>query len=311
MSDLTPNALALLRAQHGHATTAQLDRAGLHRRARLRLIELEILKPVYKSVVRIDSAPETLESRCAAVCLAHLAGFITGPTGGKLLELRRMPRAEPIHFAVRHGVHLDWLPGVILHQTTSIGPADIRRRRDGITTASPSRLAFDLAAVLTPNDHASVIEQLIRDGHCSMSELAATARRLCHPRRRGSHRFLRSLIERGDRRAAESHPEVKLGDALRERGVPVVPQVSGLKLPNGAKIRIDLAVPAARWAIEIDVHPDHLLLEGTTKDKRRDRQCHMIGWQVERVTEVDLLDLAGLVDELVALYEARLVATAA
>jgi very-short-patch-repair endonuclease len=84
-----------------------------------------------------------------------------------------------------------------------------------------------------------------------------------------------------------------------------------LKLPNGAKIRIDLAVPAARWAIEIDVHPDHLLLEGTTKDKRRDRQCHMIGWQVERVTEVDLLDLECLVDELVALYEARLLATAA
>ena len=77
------------------------------------------------------------------------------------------------------------------------------------------------------------------------------------------------------------------------------------------RIRIDLAVPAARWAIEIDVHPDHLLLEGTTKDKRRDRQCHLIGWQVERVTEIDLVDLAGLVDELVALYAVRIAAVAA
>jgi very-short-patch-repair endonuclease len=222
-----------------------------------------------------------------------------------------MPSAEPIHFAVRHGVHLDSHRGVILHQTTSIRPSDVRRRRDGVTTASPQRLAFDLAAFLTVDDHASIIEQVIRDGHCSMVELVAVARRLCHPRRPGSHRFVRSLIERGDRRAAESHPEITLGNALRRREVPVVPQVSGLKLPNGEKLRIDLAVPAARWAIEIDVHPDHLLLEGTTKDKRRDRQCHMIGWQVERVTEVDLLDLAGLVDELVALYEARLVATAA
>jgi very-short-patch-repair endonuclease len=48
------------------------------------------------------------------------------------------------------------------------------------------------------------------------------------------------------------------------------------------------------------------LLDGTTKDKRRDRQCHRIGWQIERVTEIDLLDLAGLVDELVALYQSRL-----
>ena len=311
MSDLTSNALAVLRAQHGHATISQLDAAGLHRRARLRLIDLKILKPVNKSVVRIDSAPETLESRCAALCLGHPGGFITGPTGGRLLGLRRMPGAEPIHFAVRHGVHLDSQPGVILHQTTAIRASDVRRRRDGITTASPSRLAFDLAAFLTVDDHASIIEQLIRDRHCSMAELAAVARRLCHPRRPGSHRFVRTLIERGDRRAAESHPEIELGNALRRRGVPVVPQVSSLKLLNGANIRIDLAVPAVRWAVEIDVHPDHLLLQGTTKDKRRDRQCHMIAWQVERVTEVDLLDLASIVDELVALYEARLLATAA
>jgi hypothetical protein len=221
-----------------------------------------------------------------------------------------MPRPEPIYFAVPHGVHLDPWPNVTLHQTTSIKRADVHQRRDGITTASPSRLAFDLAAILSIDDHASVIEQLLRDGHCSMAELAAVARRLCHPRRRGSLRFMRSLVERGDRPAAESHPEMVLGDALRVRGVPVVPQLSSLDLPNGSKIRIDLAVPAIRWAIEIDVHPDHLLLEGTTRDKRRDRQCHLIGWQVERVTEVDLLDLSGLVDELVDLYQVRISAAA-
>ena len=98
---------------------------------------------------------------------------------------------------------------------------------------------------------------------------------------------------------------------MRAHGVPVVPQLARLRLPNGANIRIDLAVPAVRWAIEIDVHPDHLLLEGTTRDKRRDRQCHLIGWQVERVTEIDLVDFPGLVDELVALYGARLAALAA
>ncbi len=86
----------------------------------------------------------------------------------------------------------------------------------------------------------------------------------------------------------------------------MVPQVSSLLLPNGSQIRIDLAVPDVRWAIEIDVHPDHLLLEGTTRDKRRDRQCHLIRWQVERVTEVDMIDLPGLIDELVALYQVRI-----
>ncbi|MEP7113501.1 MAG: hypothetical protein ABI862_09570 [Ilumatobacteraceae bacterium] len=220
-----------------------------------------------------------------------------------------MPRPEPIYFTVRHGVHLDPQLNLVLRQTTSIKPSDIRRRPDGIVTASPARLAFDLAADLSVQDHASVIEQLLREGHCSMEQLGAVARRLCHPRRRGSLRFVRSLTERGDRPAAESHPEIVIGDALRARGVPVVPQVATLQLPNGARIRIDLAVPAVRWAIEIDIHPDHWLLEGTTRDKRRDRQCHLIGWQVERVTELDLLDVPGLIDELVELYQVQ-VATA-
>jgi hypothetical protein len=203
-------------------------------------------------------------------------------------------------------LHLDPQSNAVLHQTTSIGQHDTRRRSDGITVASPSRLAFDLAALLSVEDHSSIVEQLLRERLCSMSDLAAVARRLCHPRRRGSLRFVRTLMERGDRPPAESHPEVVLGDALRARGIPVVPQVEGLVLPNGTRIRIDLAVPAARWAIEIDVHPDHLLLEGTTRDKRRDRQCHMIGWQVERVTELDLVDLSSLVDELSSLYELRI-----
>jgi hypothetical protein len=305
MPDLTPRALAILRTQHGHATTSQLDKAGVHRRARLRLIESGLLRPVYKSVVRIESSPDTLEGRCVAACLGHPRGFVTGPTGGKFYGLRRMPKLDRIDFAVPHGLHLESIVGVTLHQTTAIRPCDVRRRPDGIVIASPCRLAFDLAAFLTPNDHASIIEQLIRDGRCSMAELGDVARRLCHPRRPGSLRFVRTLMNRGERPAAESHPELVLGDALRARGVPVVPQVSDIQLPNGAAIRIDLAVPVARWAIEIDIHPDHLLLEGTTKDKRRDRQCHLIGWQVERVTEVDFLNLSALVDELVALYEAR------
>jgi hypothetical protein len=310
MSDLTPRALAILRSQHGHASRAQLDKVGVRRRARHRLIESGLLVPVYKSVVRIASAPVTLEGRCVALCLAHPTGFITGPTAGKLLGLRRMRKAQPIHFSVPHGVHLEPSPNVILHQTTSIRPFDVRQRRDGIRIASPARLAFDLAATLSPADHASVIEQLLHERQCSMAELAAAARRLCHPRRRGSLRFFRSLIERGDRPAAESHPEIVLADALRARDVPVVPQHPDLRLPNGTSIRIDLAVPAVRWAVEIDVHPDHLLLEGTVRDKRRDRQCHLIGWQVERVTEVDLLDFPGLVDELVALYQARITTAA-
>jgi hypothetical protein len=104
------------------------------------------------------------------------------------------------------------------------------------------------------------------------------------------------------RSVVESHPELQIAEGLRLRGVPVELQVSYLKLPNGKRIRLDMAVSHVRWAVEVDVHPDHLLLDGTTKDKQRDRWCHRIDWQVERVTELDILDLTALCDELAELY---------
>lgn len=304
MIDLTPQAFAILRRQHGHVSIAQLSEAGVSRNARRRLVDGGELVAVHRSVLRISSAPRTFESRCAAICLAHAAVFITGPSGGRIVGLRRMPTTEPIHVCAPHGVHLS-IGNVVLRQSRQVSRLDFVRMSSGIVVASGPRLAFDLARDLTPLDHASVVEQMIQRKMCTMGTLGATARRLCHPTRPGSERFARTLISRGDRPASESHPEVVLADALRAHGIPVQAQFRDLDLPNGSSVRLDLAVPAARWGIEIDVHPDHLLLEGTTKDKRRDRQCHRIRWQIERVTEIDLLDLDGLVDELAALYEAR------
>jgi hypothetical protein len=305
MIDLTPKAFAILRRQQGHISVRQLTDSGVGRNAVRRLVEGGALVAAHKSVLRIASAPVTFEGSCVALCLAHPAGFITGPSGGKLMGLRRMPAATPIHFCVPHGIHL-FDDGVVLRQSRQVTQLDTIRLRSGIIVASGPRLAFDLAIDLSPLDHASVVEQLIQRKKCTMPSLGATARRLCHPTRPGSRQFARTLLNRGDRPAAESHPELVLAEALRARGIPVEPQFSALRLLDGSSARLDLAVPAARWGIEIDIHPDHLLLDGTAKDKRRDRQCHRIGWQIERVTELDMLDLDGLLDELQSLYAARL-----
>ena len=122
--------------------------------------------------------------------------------------------------------------------------------------ASWPRLLFDLAADLTKSNLTSVIDQVLRAGDCSLEELGAMSLRLCHPTRRGSELFARTLIERGSRKPVESHPELTVLNGLLARGVPVVPQ-NEIRLPNGKQIRIDLAVPEVRWAVEVDVHPAH------------------------------------------------------
>ena len=305
MIDLTPAALAVFRQCHGNATAAMLSRAGVGARRRRRLLEAGILVTPYKGVYRIGSAPDTLEARAAALCMAYPAGFITGPTAGQLRGLRRMGRPGELHFSIHHGSNIGPIDGVRLRQTTIVDTSHVERRPDGITLARPARLAFDLAADLSDLDHASVVEQLLHEKTCTPVALRRIGERLAHPARPGSLRFMATLAQRVDGGALESHLEVELARALRARGVPVVAQVDWLKLPDGRRIRIDLAVPEIRWAIEIDGHSEHFLLEGATRDRRRDRQCHLIGWQVERVTPLDLSDLPSLCDELVTLYEAR------
>lgn len=304
MKMFSAEVLACFRAHHGMATHLALTRAGLSRRQRYAAVEAGVLEQMYERVVHLVSTPLTLEARCAALSMAFPRGFVTGPTGGRLMGLRRMPRGVDASFCVPHGAHVGPFPGVDLRQSTKIPPAHVVIRADGIRVASAARLAFDLAADLTELDHQSVLEQLLNDGKCTMATLVAVGRQLTHPARPGSARFMSNLLARSGR-PADSHPEVLIAQGLRRRGVPIVTQVEPLLLPGGKRITLDLAVPAVKWGVEIDVHPDHWLLPGTARDKGRDRRCHLVGWQVEHVSEVDLLDLDAICDELALLYRTR------
>ncbi len=304
MPDLPPSALAVLQRRLGVATAAMLTAAGVSSGRRKRLVRQGVLARVHHRVYRIASAEDSFLARCVALCLAYPCGFVTGPSGGRLLGVRRMLRSDEIHFCVPHGFHHDPVEGVVFHQSTSITPMDIMRLDNGLVVASWPRLGFDLARHLSPEDHASVIEQILADRRCTAGTLAGVGRRLIHPGRAGSWLFATTMANRIAGGALESHAEVLLAQALAARHVPVVAQLRNLTLPNGSHIRIDLAVEDARWAVELDIHPDHLL-DGATKDKRRDRQLHQIDWQVERVTALDMQDVAAIADELTINYHLR------
>ena len=304
MSVLTAPALIVLNRQLGAITARQLHSSGVTIRQRTRLLADGVLTPVGHRVYRVPGMPLTLEARIVVLCLQHPAGFVTGPTGGGLAHLRRMPPPSKVVFCMPHGARFDCPNFVQLRQST-ITPDDHARTLDnGIRLATFERLAFDLARDLTIPDLSSVIEQMLQRKYTSMEALAAMAQQLCSPRRAGSVTFATTLVRRHGGAAAESHPELKVLNGLLQRGVPVEPQ-ERLILPNGSSIRIDMAVPTLRWAVEVDVHPDHLGLEGSTGDKRRDRQLHLIDWQVERVTALDMLDLPTVLAELVDLHRQR------
>jgi hypothetical protein len=310
MPDLTPAVLQIMQRQLNNISVRQLRSHGVSRATQQRLLRDGVLEHIGKSVLRVPGASATMTTRLIVLCLQHPSGFVTGPTGGRVVGLRRMPPLSEIHFSALHGTRLDLPPGVRLRQTTRLFDGHTRTLENGIVVANWARLAFDLANDLPKLDLASVIEQMLHLGYCSLAELGAVARQLCAPARPGSVAFATVLFERGARAPAESHPEVRVLDGLMRRGVPVVPQVAHLALPGGGRVRIDMAVDAVRWGVEVDVHPAHFELVGTTRDARRDRQLHLIDWQVEHVTALDLLDLEGLLDELAELYRARVAAVA-
>jgi very-short-patch-repair endonuclease len=305
MSHLSASAQMWLAAHHGVITTKRLRCCLVGRRAVRSLVEAGVLRLVERGVFVLTSTPVSLEQRCAVLCAAHPAGFVTGPTAGTLAGLRRMPQSAALHFSVLHGVHLPAVIGVRFRQTTQLTPLDRRARPDGIVMPSPARLAFDLAADLRALDHLSIVEQLLHERLVTLDELAAIGRRLEHPGRPGSVRFARTMNRIAGQSITESHAELRVADALERQGVPIERQVRILDLQDGRSVRVDLAVPSARWGVEVDVHPEHRTYEGLAKDAARVRALHLIGWQIEQVSELDLDDVEQLAAELAALYRRR------
>ena len=90
------------------------------------------------------------------------------------------------------------------------------------------------------------------------------------------------------------------------RGVTGLESQVTESLAGVGNVRFDVAIPAIRWVLEVDAHPEHRTLEGQASDHRRDRRGRRSGWLVERVGETELTgDFDGLVDEIVDSIERR------
>lgn len=307
MSHLPATAIVVIHRQLGYITRLQLTALGVSTRQRLGLESAHVLERVGRSVYRVPGMPQSLESRALELCLEHPEGFVTGAAAGVLVGLRKMPSTFQIEFCVPHGSRFDAGPHVRVRQSTMVMKEHVRELPSGIRLATFERLAFDLASQLPLKALSSVVEQMLQRGDVSTDALFEIAAVMWSPRRPGSDAFSRMLMRRHGGAAAESHPELLVLQGLLERNVPVRPQ-QHLVLDDGQRIRIDMAVPEVRWAVEVDVHPSHHGIEGATNDKQRDRRLHKIDWQVERVTAIDLSNLEHTLNELHDLYRRRRVA---
>jgi hypothetical protein len=259
--------------------------SGISQRQLQRLQQHGGLELVLRGAYRTPSAPITELSQCAAVCAAHPEVAIAGPTAGRLWGFRRLPPDRRIHVIAPRASNPAIARWVVPYRTDARHDDDIVQRDDGIRLTSRSRTAFDLARWLGPDDLLSVIEQAAHDGRLSELDFLAVAADWMSPRRPWARDFLMALDRRLPGGPAESHPEVRVADALSRAGVVGLVRQHRIQLPGHGDVRFDLAVPDLRWAIEVDLHPGHRETMGIASDTRRDRAAGAIGWSTSRITK--------------------------
>jgi very-short-patch-repair endonuclease len=288
---------AWLATHHGVITRANLSEIGVSEPAVRTMLDTGRLIRVHPGVYMAASSVRT-ELQRAALLGAATGGVISHSTAGQLWGFRKLSRFRQLHVSVPHGYKfaVKDRPGSDLsigdnriHQSMDLRDEDRVVRDDGIVLTSPSRTVFDLASICSAEDLESIIEQGLDKEWFTIPTLHGVGRRLAGPGRDGSANFASVLAKREIwRRPTQSDEELRLANALERAGFTGVQRQFPIRLPNGAKIHADLAIPERMFLIEVD----HVTWHGgrieTMYDRWRDRQCHRLGWSTERVPDTDL-----------------------
>lgn len=305
MPHFSPDLAAVVARTHGIVTVDQMLADGLSHDSVRRLVTSGFVLRCHERVYRVATAPDTFEARCVAACAAEPTLVVSAAAAARLLEFRHVWRAEQPIVLAPHGAHPVGGP-VVVRRTNVLDATDWVMRDDGIRLATPPRAWFDCARDVDDERFERLTEWVL-DKHATVPVLWATRRRLAGRGRRGLARVNRVLSKRAAwQKPAGSGLEMRVFNALERRGVTGLVRQHAIKLPDGVTIHADVALPDIRWALEVDHVTWHGGRIDAQRDKTRDRQLRRVGWQVDRVTDVDIADhLDGTITELVELIALR------
>jgi very-short-patch-repair endonuclease len=172
--------------------------------------------------------------------------------------------------------------GVIVHESTRLHDSDLREI-DGIPVMRPERVVFELAGLWpSPRYVERVVQAARRQRLITFESMSEEFARYARRGVRGVA-AVRTVLEEWDPRArpTESEMETKLLRILRDAGFPdAVPQFE-ISDPRGRFVaRVDLALPAARIAIEYDSKQEHSDEFQLARDAHRRNRITAAGWRV-------------------------------
>lgn len=228
------------------------------------------------------------ELRCRGVALLLPEGAAIG--GHSAAAWHGAPFAgvhDPV--MVVRSAEVEWRgPRQVRVHRTDLRSGDVEVR-DDVPVTTALRTAWDVAALEPLGTAVAALDAMVRSRAVTVPQLAELAAAATN--RWGVSRVRRAvpLVDA----CAESPPESRVRVALAVAGLSPVPQyqVVCAGVPLG---RVDLAYPEAKVAVEYEgaYHFDGVQI---VQDDERYARLLAAGWQVIRVSALDLRDLDGVV----------------
>jgi very-short-patch-repair endonuclease len=266
--------------QHGAFTKAQARAAGYTLGTIRQRREGGRWTTLYPGIYAISGSPDTWEQRVIAVTLL-CDGVASSITAAALRAI--MDRADgPIHVTVAPGQRRRKRRGIVVHEAALIR-TDIRRI-DNIPVTGPERTIIDVAALRNRRLLEATLDDTIQHGLTTIPKLA----RYINERNLGhlpGMRTLRKLLD--DRARGAMHKEL---ERMFRR------KLKAAKLPEPARQypvgghHVDFVYRAQKIAIELDGLGGHFSAEQFRRNKRRDNQIVLAGFDLFHFTWEDVDD---------------------
>jgi very-short-patch-repair endonuclease len=292
---LPASVLALVREQSGVVRRTQLHQRGVHPRTLHRRIAAGLWEVRGKHVlVFAGTAPGPLTEALVAGHALHGRGVLTGYSA---LAVTGQMQQDPWS-----AIDPPDLPWIRSEAYARVGARLLRARPGpwrallGVRVAPPDQVVVDLARFLPGGDARTLMYRIAqRRGSASLAGLLATAAAAA-PGRSGNEQLRRLVAELGT--GAHSDAEHLLLRILADAGITGF--VVNYPVRIGQRVvRIDVAFPGSKVAIEVDGRAFHSSGSRFQGDRTRQNLIVGVGWRVLRFTWEDLTERPDRVVELI------------
>ncbi len=257
-------------------TTNEARDAGLSSSTLSRLGQRGIVCPHGAGVYSVAGTPPTWHQRVSIAVHSAPDSIAIGPTAARLHRLDGFDDCTEIHVAMSRGAR-NRQADVVAGTLQSYAFGDVTSV-EGIACSGTARTVCDLAA--SSSDHYERAADDFQRRGLSLQWLLQTAQRLAANGRSGPQAVIADVERRltgGEVRG--SWFERLVEQLLRSAAVPHVVRQFEVRGERGEFVaRVDLAIPAARLAIEAHSRRFHVGPQREALDQSRENELAAMGW---------------------------------